>query len=243
MSGYTPTTDQVRAVFIAAPGHHTHAGSRHEAFERWLASITTPTPPEEREHEHLAQMIAYEGAKLEARNLMRHDPHVWHEALEDALDKVLPGVWRAAAGYRRSEVPEPSADRDEITDEALWDFADDLLDAWNIEDTNAPSLAEDFRDRFVARFHPSYRSEPQGEPNWDTRVQKLREAVAAQTGSYLSIEGAEAILETVPSEPRGEPSDAQVRSIRMSFANELTRLGVYTLDIHEIRKRAAGGER
>lgn len=39
-----------------------------------------------------------------------------------------------------------------ITDEALWDFADDLLDSWNIEDQNLPSLAEDFRDRFVVRF-------------------------------------------------------------------------------------------
>lgn len=38
------------------------------------------------------------------------------------------------------------------TDEALWDFADELLDAWNIEDTNAPSMSEDFRDRFVERF-------------------------------------------------------------------------------------------
>lgn len=55
--------------------------------------------------------------------------------------------------------------------------------------------------------------EPQGEPScevpsWDTRVQKLREAVAAQTGSYLSIEGAEAILETVSPRQQGEPSDA-----------------------------------
>lgn len=40
----------------------------------------------------------------------------------------------------------------EITDEALWDFATDLLEAWNIEDTNEPSLIEDFRDRFVGRF-------------------------------------------------------------------------------------------
>lgn len=44
--------------------------------------------------------------------------------------------------------------------------------------------------------------------SWDTRVQKLREAVAAQTGTYLSIDGAEAILETV-STPQREPSDAQ----------------------------------
>ena len=70
-------------------------------------------------------------------------------------------------------LPEPSTDdRDPITDENLWDFADDLLDAWNIEDANAPSLAEDFRDRFVARFHPAYRPEPQGEPS-DAELLKL----------------------------------------------------------------------
>ncbi|WP_217183393.1 hypothetical protein [Streptomyces sp. AC495_CC817] len=65
---------------------------------------------DEREDEHQAQMVAFEGAKLDARNSMRHDPHVWHEALEDALDKVLPAVWHAAAGFRRSVVPEPSAE-------------------------------------------------------------------------------------------------------------------------------------
>jgi hypothetical protein len=51
-------------------------------------------------------------------------------------------------------------ERDEVTDENLWDFAGDLLDAWNIEDTNAPSLTEDFRDRFVARFRRSEVPEP-----------------------------------------------------------------------------------
>ena len=54
-----------------------------------------------------------------------------------------------------------------ITDEALWDFANDLTDAWNIEDLNPPSLIEVFRDRFVARFgHGS----PQGEPS-DAQVE------------------------------------------------------------------------
>ncbi|AXC37964.1 hypothetical protein SEA_JACKO_106 [Microbacterium phage Jacko] len=75
--------------------------------------------------------------------------------------------WDARAAHG-SEIPEPSneeGEREEITDEALWDFAGDLLDAWGIEDTNAPSLAEDFRDRFVARFYPAYRAEPQGEPS------------------------------------------------------------------------------
>ena len=50
--------------------------------------------------------------------------------------------WRAS----HSSVP-TNTDR-----EALWDFAGDLLQAWNIEDTNEPSLTEQFRDMFVARF-------------------------------------------------------------------------------------------
>lgn len=62
----------------------------------------TPT-----DDEHLAQMTAFETAKLEARNFIRHDPHVWHEALEDALDKVLPAVWSAAADFRRTVQGEP----------------------------------------------------------------------------------------------------------------------------------------
>jgi hypothetical protein len=41
-----------------------------------------------------------EGVKLEARNLMRSDPRVWHEALESALDKTLPGFWNAARQAR-----------------------------------------------------------------------------------------------------------------------------------------------
>lgn len=46
-------------------------------------------------------------------------------------------------------------EREAITDEALWDFAGDLLDAWNIEDLNPPGLIEQFRDRFVRRFRHS----------------------------------------------------------------------------------------
>ncbi|MGO4488172.1 hypothetical protein [Microbacterium sp. 2RAF4] len=38
MSGYTPTTLQVEVAFLAAAGHSTHAGSRKEAFDRWLAA-------------------------------------------------------------------------------------------------------------------------------------------------------------------------------------------------------------
>lgn len=40
-----------------------------------------------------------EGAKLDARNSMRSDPHVWHEALETALDQVLPAFWDAAHAW------------------------------------------------------------------------------------------------------------------------------------------------
>lgn len=60
------------------------------------------------------------------------------EKIEQLRDALL-----AAAPDHQAEAP---------SDEALWDFANDLLDAWNIEDTNPPSLIEDFRDRFVARF-------------------------------------------------------------------------------------------
>lgn len=62
-----------------------------------------------------------------------------------------------AAGFSRSQpVQAPSdTDRQALTDEALWDFAHDLLDVWNVEDLNPPSLVEQFRDQFVARFGTS----------------------------------------------------------------------------------------
>lgn len=71
-------------------------------------------------------------------------------------------------------------------------------------------------ERLVAGFRRSEVPGPSAKPNWDTRVQKLREAVAAQTGSYLSIEGAEAILETVSWKVQGGPSDATalIRDLR-----------------------------
>lgn len=116
-------------------------------------------------------------------------------------------------GFRRSEVPEPSAeDRDPITDENLWDFADDLLDAWNIEDTNAPSLAEDFRDRFVARFHPAYRGEPQGEP---TAHDRDRDGICRRCGR--GITAAEVLGGETPCEPQGEPSDVQVHAALSAY--------------------------
>lgn len=121
------------------------------------------------------------------------------EALDYAIRCAIPAdldyrpLWKLiqaiqdsvlAAGFRRSEVPESSTeDRDEIRDEALWDFAGDLLDAWNIEDRNAPSLAEDFRDRFVARFHPAYRPEPRGEPS-DARLPLDESEQCVACGSY-----------------------------------------------------------
>jgi hypothetical protein len=86
--------------------------------------------------------------------------YVINLALEDwRWDSVAPEMSAAqyvtplilAAGFRR-QGPASGAEREALTDENLWDFANDLLDAWNIEDTNAPSLIEDFRDRFIARF-------------------------------------------------------------------------------------------
>lgn len=83
-------------------------------------------------------------------------------------------------------------ERDETTDENLWDFAGDLLDAWNIEDTNAPSLAEDFRDRFVARFRRTEVPEPSAEH------QKHADARRAETMTLISH-----------AERQGEPSEAR----------------------------------
>lgn len=60
----------------------------------------TPTTEEVRD-------ALIEGAKLDARNSMRSDPRVWHEALEAALDKVLPGFWDAARASVLAEQGEP----------------------------------------------------------------------------------------------------------------------------------------
>lgn len=51
-------------------------------------------------------------------------------------------------------------ERESLADEALWDFADELLDAWGIEDENPPGLTERFRDMFVARFRREAPAEP-----------------------------------------------------------------------------------
>ncbi|GAA1148027.1 hypothetical protein GCM10009651_35930 [Microbacterium natoriense] len=101
---------------------------------------------------------------------------------EEIADAVL-------AGFRRYDPP-TNDEREALTDAALWDFADDLLDAWNIEDRNPPSLTEDFRDRFVSRFRRSEVPEPSAE-------------------DYPDAEGL-AVLRSNSSEPQGEPSDAQV---------------------------------
>lgn len=116
----------------------------------------------------------------------------WREANLYAVDAVsqddfMTG-WRTADRLRRSEVPEPRS-------------------CSEVHPTTAHVLPH---------------AEPQGErssevPSWDTRVQMLREAVAAQTGSYLSIEGAEAILETVSPKRWGDPSDAEADEAQRGY--------------------------
>jgi hypothetical protein len=64
-----------------------------------------PAPAKGDEREALTRDTMIESVKLDARNSMRHDPHVWHEALETALDKTLPAFWAAAAGFRRPSTP------------------------------------------------------------------------------------------------------------------------------------------
>jgi hypothetical protein len=81
-----------------------------------------------------------------------------------------------------------------ITDKALWDFADDLLDAWNIEDENPPGLSEMFRDRFVARFR---RQGPITDEQVDAAIQTWRSHVWDPTtrlctcGEYFEAIGRE----------------------------------------------------
>jgi len=76
--------------------------------------------------------------------------------------------------------PTAPDEHEETTDEALWDFANDLLDAWNIEDTNSPSLIEDFRDRFVARFRPSREASTEPQPITDADVEVAARAIFAE---------------------------------------------------------------
>lgn len=53
------------------------------------------------EREALARDAFIEHMKLDARNSMRSDPRVWHEALEAALDKTLPEFWAQASAFHR----------------------------------------------------------------------------------------------------------------------------------------------
>ncbi|MEZ7755326.1 hypothetical protein O5Y58_07415 [Microbacterium paraoxydans] len=77
-------------------------------------------------------------------------------------------------------------EREAITDEGLWDFASDLLDAWNIEDLNPPSLIEDFRDRFVRRFRRSvYLDTDRAWADWETwQIESMRAALRAAGGLH-----------------------------------------------------------
>lgn len=82
--------------------------------------------------------------------------------------KQAEALARAALAVFEKALTPATDEQEAITDEALWDFAGDLLDAWNIEDLKPPGLIEQFRDRFVARF--GYGS-PQGEPS-DAQVNR-----------------------------------------------------------------------
>ena len=121
-------------------------------------------------------------ARRERIGLTDHDltslARVLHEVVYSpgaSFDRAVPGIqeyMRACAQKVAAALPwmvptpevelvvaeahTPTDDeREAITDEALWDFAGDLLDAWNIEDLNPPGLIEQFRDRFVRRFRHS----------------------------------------------------------------------------------------
>lgn len=44
-----------------------------------------------------------ESVKIDARGRMRHDNRVWHEALESALDTLLPSLIEAVRADQREE--------------------------------------------------------------------------------------------------------------------------------------------
>ncbi|WDH77899.1 hypothetical protein PTQ19_10235 [Microbacterium esteraromaticum] len=123
--GHTPA-DAAGRLRDAAVFEQAHSEVLAKLESREQAHREAAPTDDEREDEHQAQMVAFEGAKIDARNAMRHDPHVWHEALEDAMDKVLPAVWHAAAGFRRPEVPEPSTEKLDWPDH--WTLNDKLRD-------------------------------------------------------------------------------------------------------------------
>ncbi|WP_295103126.1 hypothetical protein [uncultured Microbacterium sp.] len=182
-----------------------------------------------------------------------HAPYPWVGKMEFSAEQDEAGM----PLWERPVQGEPSDDeREAITDEGLWDFASDLLDAWSIDDLNPPSLLEDFRDRFVRRFRRSEVPEPSTEDEFALQVTVRAEPIGGGKESLdVDVDIVEPstpawaagllrqIADDLAPEPQGDPSDAQVRAIRVAFADELTRLGVYSFDIHEIRKSAAGGAR
>lgn len=114
-------------------------------------------------------------------------------------------------------------EREAITDEGLWDFASDLLDAWNIEDLNPPSLIEDFRDRFVRRFRRSEVPEPSaeedelapGECDGSGKCAAERHIHGCYTPHRADQCDAPEEYGHLPSEPQGEPSDLVRRLVEL----------------------------
>lgn len=105
----------------------------------------------------MSEQEAQDKARAEAEKRWPPSPYAAHYE-EPLLESSCRVAFVAGAAWERSRVVEaaPSdTDREALTDEALWDFAHDLLDVWNVEDLNPPSLVEQFRDQFVARFGAS----------------------------------------------------------------------------------------
>ena len=90
----------------------------------------------------------------------------WSESAWRKSDFVL--VPSAEHTQMTAARPTPSQVVAALSDADLWDFADDLLAAWDIEDENPPSLSEQFRDMFVARFGKVAAAPADGETEWTT---------------------------------------------------------------------------
>lgn len=160
---------------------------------------------------HTEQLALY----LNARDSREYGTAAWGDldlAGQEAYLTDATAILAAmkALGWAPAHTPTDD-EREAITDEALWDFANDLFEAWNIEDLNSPSLAEDFRDRFVRRFRRSEVPEPSAAREFLEAALAESDADEAEGGAGWDVEvDARTVLELLEehSEPQGEPSDA-----------------------------------
>jgi len=113
--------------------------------------------------------------------------------------------------------------------EALWDFAGDLLQAWNIEDTNEPSLTEQFRDMFVARFGVTAPTDELGEAR--NRITAVEEELAEMAAlAQVNAMNVSDYLDAIEDAKQARAALAAVQQPNPDAAEALDRLTQIALD-------------